>query len=126
MSDHKCIKVTFDINSNLREPRYWKFNTSRLKENQFVNEKEQLIQNFDTNNNPHAEWETLKTKTIVYSINQSKMINKSCKLEIKETENNLSEKDISNVNTIERQLEKQHKELIKKQRVLKYDRAQSG
>ena len=36
MSDHKCIKVDFQIDLNLRGPGYWKFNTSLLDDNGYV------------------------------------------------------------------------------------------
>ena len=78
----------------------------------------QLIRNFDTSNNAHADWDTLKSKIKEYSINQSKMINKSCKIKIKEIENKLSEIDGPNTNSIDinkkRQLEKELKDLIDK------------
>lgn len=62
MSDHKCIKVTFDINSNQKGPEYLKLDTLFLKENQFVDGMKQLRRNFDTGNNAHADWDALKSK----------------------------------------------------------------
>ena len=46
MSDHKCIKVVFQIDLNLRGPGYWKFNNSLLDDNGYVTAMKVLLDNF--------------------------------------------------------------------------------
>jgi hypothetical protein len=62
MSDHKCIKVIFDISINSRGPGYWKFNTSFLRDDNFVTEMRHIIKEFDSNENAQLVWEALKFK----------------------------------------------------------------
>ena len=64
MSDHKCMKVVFDTCSNIRGPGYWKFNTSLLENQDFVNEMKDHIINIvfaDSENDSHKNWEYVKS-----------------------------------------------------------------
>ena len=62
MSDHKCIKVDFQIDLNLRGPGYWKFNTSILDDNGYVTAIKGLLDNFESIENAHDAWEALKNQ----------------------------------------------------------------
>ena len=115
MSDHKCIKVIFDINLNLRGPGYWKFNTSLLEDTIFVTQMKRIIKEFDSNENSQLLWESLKIKMKNYSQQYSKIVSKSCKRQINYLENEISiiEKSDNDMNK-KRKLESELKELIDK------------
>ena len=61
MSDHKYIKVEFQINLNVRGPGNWKFNTSLLDDNGYVTAMQGLLDNFGSKENAHDAWEAIKT-----------------------------------------------------------------
>ena len=118
MSDHKCIKVDFQIDLNLRGPGYWKFNTSLLDDNGYVTAMKGLLDNFESKENAHDAWEALKTKIKNYSVCYSKSVNKTYKCKIKQLENDICEIEKSNSEKInmnkKRKLESELKELINK------------
>ena len=60
MSDHKCIKVDFQIDLNLRGPGYWTFNSSLLDDNGYVTAMKGFLDNFVSKENAHDAWEALK------------------------------------------------------------------
>ena len=94
MSDHKCMKVVFDTCSNIRGPGYWKFNTSLLEKEDFINEMKEHITNIEfteTENDPHEKWEYVKSSIKTFCMNFSAKLNKTIKSKILDIENEISQ-----------------------------------
>ena len=102
MSDHRGLKAVFDTGSNTRGPGYWKFNTSLLENQNFIDEMKEYIINTqftDAENEPHKKWEFLKCKIKTFCIHFSSKQNKSMKTKISSIEKEISE--IENLNHVD-------------------------
>ena len=94
MSEHKCMKVVFDTCSNIRGPGYWKFNTSLLGNQDFVNEMKEHIINIvftDSENDSHKKWEYVKSSIKSFCLIFSAKLNKSIKAKNLHIENEIGQ-----------------------------------
>lgn len=73
MTDHRACVVKLKFSNIVKGPSYYKFNNSLLNDINFVHEMNDLIDNFDEeNNNSQMAWELLKIKIREFSICYSK------------------------------------------------------
>ena len=73
MSDHRACVIQFKFSDISKGPGYYKFNNSLLNDKNFAQKMNDLIDNFDTeDNDPQLAWELLKVKIREFSISYSK------------------------------------------------------
>ena len=84
---------------NIRSIGFWKFNSSLIKDQNYINEIKDLIPNFDTKNDCdfswQLKWEFLKNKIRKFTIHYSKGFVKERKQKISKLESELKKLEIS-------------------------------
>ena len=102
MSDHRSIKITFNIDGNKRGNGYWKLNNSHLNDINYKTGIKKIISNLQNENlNSLEKWETFKLKSRDFSIQFSKESIHNTKNRIKSIEkeiNRLEELESKDVN----------------------------
>ena len=84
LSDHSIPIITLDIFQDRFCSDYWKFNTSLLKDQDYLEQTKQIIsETIEENTDPHLRWEMIKMKvrgfTIQYSSRKAKSRSKTLK-----------------------------------------------
>ena len=84
LSDHNSVELTLATNHSIRGPGFWKFNATLLKNQEYANGINEIIErstNKYTFCNPINKWENIKYDIQQYSKIMSKSIAKNNKLE---------------------------------------------
>lgn len=68
MSDHRYLKMYFDISENSKGPNYWKLNISYLENKEYKDYIAKLVDEVDQVQNPIDKWELFKRKVKEFSI----------------------------------------------------------
>ena len=91
MSDHRSIKITFNIDGNKRGNGYWKLNNSHLNDINYKTGIKKIISNLQNENlNSVEKWETFKLKSRDFSIQFSKESIHNTKNRIKSIEKEIN------------------------------------
>ena len=84
---------------NIRTKGFWKFNSSLIKDQNYINEIKDLILNFDTKNDcdfsRQLKWEFWKCEICKFSIHYTKSLAKERKQKISNLESELKKLEIS-------------------------------
>ena len=87
-SDHKISTIAIDVAQIPRGPGFWKLNAGLCFDRNYVHHIKRCINEYIINNpegdvNPHIRWDALKCylrgRTVTYSKNKIKPINRYCK-----------------------------------------------
>lgn len=82
MSDHRYLKMYFNISENSRGPNYWKLNISYLENKEYKDYIAKLVDEVDQVQNPIDKWELFKRKVKEFSILYAKNKRKNMRQKI--------------------------------------------
>ena len=84
---------------NIRSKGFWKFNSSLIKDQNYINENKDLIRNFDTKNDcafsQQLKWEFLKYEIRKFTVHYTKSLAKERKQKVSNLESELKNLEIS-------------------------------
>lgn len=82
MSDHRYLKMYFNISENSRGPNYWKLNISYLENKEYKDYIAKLVDEVDQVQNPIDKWELFERKVKEFSILYAKKNRKNMRQKI--------------------------------------------
>lgn len=91
MTDHRFLKLYYDIDKTKKEPGYWKLNVSYLENNNYKKGISDIVHNIDPSLSLLTTWELIKRNVREFSIKFAKTEQKSFEQKIKTIEHEIGE-----------------------------------
>lgn len=101
MSDHRYLKMYFNISKNSKGPNYWKLNISYLENKEYKDSIANLVDEVDHVHNPIDKWELFKRKVKEFSILYAKNKRKNMREKIILIEKEIETIESSQYNNID-------------------------